>query len=103
MLQFFSTKTILTKRHLFLYLFGSFLRKANNLNIKTACLPINNEDCIGRKVLTVNQVFEIMGQQLQSHDWKQSLGNILPQRKQQKKDEKEHVEPILNDEDDLSI
>ena len=78
--------------------------KAKRLNIKTACLPINNEDCIGRKVLTVNQVFEIVGQQLQHHDWKQTLSTVLPQRKQQKKEEKEPVHvPVITDEDDLSI
>ncbi|EKE37341.1 hypothetical protein ENUP19_0039G0021 [Entamoeba nuttalli] len=58
--------------------------KANSLNISTARLPIEQHiECIGRKVLTVNQVFEIIGEQCQTNNWDTTIQKILPQRKQE--------------------
>ena len=56
--------------------------KANALKIQTARLPIQeNVSCIGRKVLTVNQVFNIIAEYAQSKDWKVALEAAMPHRK----------------------
>ncbi|ELP84093.1 methyltransferase, putative [Entamoeba invadens IP1] len=75
--------------------------KAEKLGIKTARLPISeNVVCLGRKVLTVNQVFEILGEFCQCKNWKTALEKVMPQRKQETKKQSEDKE---NKDDDLSI
>ncbi|WWC68453.1 uncharacterized protein I206_102381 [Kwoniella pini CBS 10737] len=57
--------------------------KAENLNIRTARLPIGKfiENLPTRKVLTVNQVFDILLQYIQLNDWQKAFETVIPQRK----------------------
>ncbi|KAF5332007.1 hypothetical protein D9758_014579 [Tetrapyrgos nigripes] len=62
------------------------LKKANEQGIRTARLPIGRyvSSLPTRKVLTVNQVFEIMLKWVETRDWEQAFYSIIPQRKFQK-------------------
>ncbi|OMJ07810.1 tRNA (guanine(9)-N1)-methyltransferase [Smittium culicis] len=56
--------------------------KAKELGIPTARLPIGKYLKLStRKVLTVNHVFEIMLEFIDSGDWEASFNKIIPQRK----------------------
>lgn len=56
--------------------------RATKLGISTARLPIGEYLKVeGRKVLTVNQVFDILLQFLEHGDWLVALHNVIPQRK----------------------
>ena len=57
--------------------------KAVNLGIRTARLPIGTflADLPTRKVLTVNQVFEILAQYVGLQDWAKAFEAVIPQRK----------------------
>ncbi|OMJ28982.1 tRNA (guanine(9)-N1)-methyltransferase [Smittium culicis] len=56
--------------------------KAKELGISTARLPIGKYLKLStRKVLTVNHVFEIMLEFIDSGDWEASFNKIIPQRK----------------------
>ncbi|KAG7447522.1 uncharacterized protein BT62DRAFT_993212 [Guyanagaster necrorhizus] len=59
------------------------LDKAKESGIRTACLPIGRylENLPTRKVLTVNQVFEIMLKWVETRDWETSLYAVIPKRK----------------------
>jgi len=58
------------------------LEKANKQNIATARLPINeNIKMSSRKVLTVNHMFKIIVNFLETKNWEKSLMDVLPQRK----------------------
>ncbi|OUM68162.1 hypothetical protein PIROE2DRAFT_24253, partial [Piromyces sp. E2] len=58
------------------------LEKAKKQNIATARLPINeNIKMSSRKVLTVNHMFKIILNFLETKDWEKSLLDILPARK----------------------
>ncbi|KDQ64132.1 hypothetical protein JAAARDRAFT_118062 [Jaapia argillacea MUCL 33604] len=66
------------------------LNKANKSAIRTARLPIGTylSHLPTRKVLTVNQVFEIMLKWAETRDWEQALYAVIPKRKFQGKDQK---------------
>ncbi|EPQ58935.1 hypothetical protein GLOTRDRAFT_69968 [Gloeophyllum trabeum ATCC 11539] len=59
------------------------LNKANAAGIRTARLPIGTylSDLPTRKVLTVNQVFEIMLKWVETRNWEQALYAVMPKRK----------------------
>ncbi|KAK0230427.1 guanine-1-methyltransferase-domain-containing protein [Armillaria fumosa] len=59
------------------------LEKAKESDIRTAALPIGRylENLPTRKVLTVNQVFEIMLKWVETRDWEISLYAVIPKRK----------------------
>ncbi|XP_058197178.1 tRNA (guanine(9)-N1)-methyltransferase-like [Rhododendron vialii] len=61
---------------------GITKKKAKEQGIKTAKLPIGNYmKMSGSKVLTVNQVIEILLKFLETRDWKTSFFKVIPQRK----------------------
>jgi tRNA (guanine9-N1)-methyltransferase len=59
------------------------LNKAKEMGIRTARLPIGLyvDSLPTRKVLTVNQVFEIMLKWVETKDWEQAFYSIIPKRK----------------------
>jgi len=59
------------------------LNKARDFGIRTARLPIGRylTSLSTRKVLTVNQVFEILIKWVETKDWEQSLYSVIPKRK----------------------
>ncbi|KAI8524892.1 hypothetical protein RHMOL_Rhmol13G0184800 [Rhododendron molle] len=61
---------------------GITMKKAEEQGIQTAKLPIGNYlKMSGSKVLTVNQVIEILLKFLETRDWKTSFFKVIPQRK----------------------
>ena len=80
--------------------------KAEALGISTAKLPINDdtlglaegEQLAGRKVLTVNQVVEIMLRWCETRDWNQALSKTFPTRKLKRVDT-----PALDDEEEAML
>jgi tRNA (guanine9-N1)-methyltransferase len=75
----------------FIVLIGTHLRRLQNLcenkareaNIRTARLPIGKylANLPTRKVLTVNQVFEILVKWAETKDWEVALNHVMPKRK----------------------
>ncbi|KAJ3514246.1 hypothetical protein NLJ89_g2485 [Agrocybe chaxingu] len=59
------------------------LNKAKESGIRTARLPIGLylSSLPTRKVLTVNQVFEILVKWVETKDWEQAFNSIIPKRK----------------------
>ncbi|KAF8969363.1 guanine-1-methyltransferase-domain-containing protein [Flammula alnicola] len=59
------------------------LNKARESGIRTARLPIGRylASLPTRKVLTVNQVFEILVKWVETRDWEESLYSVIPKRK----------------------
>jgi len=59
------------------------LNKARDSGIRTARLPIGRylASLPTRKVLTINQVFEILVKWVETKDWEQSLYSVIPKRK----------------------
>lgn len=59
------------------------LDKAKESGIRTARLPIGQylASLPTRKVLTVNQVFEIMVKWVETRSWEEALNAIVPKRK----------------------
>ncbi|KAF9266264.1 hypothetical protein L218DRAFT_971618 [Marasmius fiardii PR-910] len=59
------------------------LNKANEAGIRTARLPIGRyiNSLPTRRVLTVNQVFEIMLKWVETKDWEEAFYSIIPKRK----------------------
>ncbi|KAI9508903.1 guanine-1-methyltransferase-domain-containing protein [Russula earlei] len=59
------------------------LDKARESGVRTAQLPIGRflSHLPTRKVLTVNQVFEILVKWVETRDWEQSLYAVIPKRK----------------------
>lgn len=57
--------------------------KANESGIRTARLPIGRylASLPTRKVLTVNQVFEILVKWVETKDWEEALHSVVPKRK----------------------
>lgn len=77
------------------------LEKAKTASIRHARLPIGRyiASLTTRKVLTVNQVFEILLKWVETRDWEQAFWSVIPRRKFQRKmtdpdasPEGEHVE-----------
>ncbi|KAJ1974936.1 tRNA (guanine(9)-N(1))-methyltransferase [Dimargaris verticillata] len=61
---------------------GLTFKKAQEQGIATAQLPIGDHlKMASRKVLTVNQVLDILLHVLDTKDWKQSLMTVIPPRK----------------------
>ena len=58
-------------------------KKAVDGGIRSARLPIGKyiEGLTTRKVLTVNQVFEILVHWTENRDWEKALYSVIPQRK----------------------
>lgn len=58
-------------------------KKAVDGGIRSARLPIGKylAEMTSRKVLTVNQVFEILIHWTESRDWEQALYSVVPKRK----------------------
>ncbi|WWC88004.1 uncharacterized protein L201_002906 [Kwoniella dendrophila CBS 6074] len=81
--------------------------KAENLNIKTARLPIGKfiENLPTRKVLTVNQVFDILLQYIAQKDWQKAFETVIPQRKyhESKKAKSIHNKQINEDQSNESV
>jgi len=64
---------------------GICAKQANQQGLKTARLPIEEYLQLGsRKVITVNQVFEILLSYAVNRNWEHSLDASMPQRKRQK-------------------
>jgi len=59
------------------------LNKAAESNVRTARLPIGRflASLTTRKVLTVNQVFEILLKWVETRDWEEALYFVIPKRK----------------------
>lgn len=59
------------------------LNKANASNVRTARLPIGTylAELKTRKVLTVNQTFEILLKWVETRDWKAAFEEVIPKRK----------------------
>lgn len=57
--------------------------KAQTLNIRTARLPIGTylAELPTRKVLTVNQVFQILAEYVARNDWRAAFEAVIPPRK----------------------
>ena len=57
--------------------------KANRYGIRAAQLPIGRylQNLPTRKVLTVNQVFEILVKWVETRDWEEALYSVIPKRK----------------------
>ncbi|KAF9057861.1 guanine-1-methyltransferase-domain-containing protein [Panaeolus papilionaceus] len=57
--------------------------KAKESGVRTACLPIGRflASLPTRKVLTVNQVFEILVKWVECKDWEEALYSVIPKRK----------------------
>ncbi|KAF8607675.1 hypothetical protein BDV93DRAFT_603464 [Ceratobasidium sp. AG-I] len=57
--------------------------KARDLNVRSARLPIGRylADMPTRKVLTVNQVFDILVHWVTTRDWEQAMQKVMPKRK----------------------
>lgn len=84
------------------------LEKAKTSSIRHARLPIGRyiASLTTRKVLTVNQVFEILLKWVETRDWEQAFWSVIPKRKFQRKTtnpdaspEGEHVEADEGQED----
>ncbi|KAH7837755.1 hypothetical protein Vadar_017567 [Vaccinium darrowii] len=78
---------------------GVTMKKAEEQGIQTAKLPIGNYlKMSGSKVLTVNQVIEILLKFLETRDWKASFFKVIPQRKRCEADsEKQKVDSDRED------
>ncbi|KAF9183398.1 tRNA (guanine(9)-N(1))-methyltransferase [Haplosporangium sp. Z 11] len=60
--------------------------KAEKLGLETAQLPIGDYiQMSSRRILTVNQVFEILMQFIECNDWKEAFLKVIPQRKLEEK------------------
>lgn len=59
------------------------LKKSQDTNIRSARLPIGTylSELKTRKVLTVNQTFEILLKWTETRDWEQALYSVVPKRK----------------------
>ncbi|CCM03356.1 uncharacterized protein FIBRA_05485 [Fibroporia radiculosa] len=59
------------------------LNKSNDTSIRSARLPIGTylSELRTRKVLTVNQTFEILLKWIETRDWEQALWAVIPKRK----------------------
>lgn len=59
------------------------LDKSKEHNIRSARLPIGTylAEMRTRKVLTVNQTFEILLKWVETRDWEQALYSVMPKRK----------------------
>jgi len=79
------------------------LDKAKESGVRAAQLPIGRylSHLPTRKVLTVNQVFEILVKWVETRDWEQSLYAVIPRRKFQ--DGIAHEEPEGKSEDNASV
>ncbi|KDN40845.1 hypothetical protein RSAG8_07863, partial [Rhizoctonia solani AG-8 WAC10335] len=57
--------------------------KARDLNVRSARLPIGRylADMPTRKVLTVNQVFDILVHWVTTHNWEEAMQKVMPKRK----------------------
>ena len=85
---------------------GITLKKAIELNIATARLPIReNYDLTSSQVLTVNHVYSIMKKFSELSSWKKAIGAVIPERKVKEEDEevssdeKLEKENCIDDED----
>ncbi|WRT65879.1 uncharacterized protein IL334_002830 [Kwoniella shivajii] len=67
--------------------------KAERLSIKTARLPIGKfiDNLPTRKVLTVNQVFDILVQYILLKDWKKAFETVIPSRKYHESKKAKHA------------
>jgi len=79
------------------------LDKAKESGVRAAQLPIGRylSHLPTRKVLTVNQVFEILVKWVETRDWEQSLYAVIPKRKYQ--DGVAHEGPEGKSEDNTSV
>lgn len=81
------------------------LNKANQMSIKTAKLPIDQCDIKMKmsKVLSINQVFEIMLEICTGAEWKDTLLKNLPQRKLANGNEDKEKKKIRTTKDSNSL
>ncbi|KAH7926770.1 hypothetical protein BV22DRAFT_1032512 [Leucogyrophana mollusca] len=80
------------------------LNKAKASGIRHARLPIGRyiASLTTRKVLTVNQVFEILLKWVESRDWEQAFWSVIPKRKFQGSGANDEVDSKSNA-DDVSV
>lgn len=78
-------------------------KKAEEANVRTARLPIGKylENFPTRKVLTVNQVFEILVNWVETRDWEVALNAVMPKRKFNPSGRHAKSEGDSNDDDQL--
>ncbi|KAJ8517960.1 hypothetical protein ONZ45_g4897 [Pleurotus djamor] len=78
------------------------LDKANESGIRSARLPIGRylAQMPTRKVLTVNQVLEILVKWVETRDWEQALYAVVPKRKFRGVEEQDKGDPAGGDEAD---
>ncbi|KAJ3972134.1 guanine-1-methyltransferase-domain-containing protein [Lentinula raphanica] len=88
------------------------LDKANKQSIRHARLPIGKyiSSLPTRKVLTVNQVFEIMLKWVETRNWEEALHSVIPKRKflngkddKKSPEEEQVVTVVLNDVSDANV
>jgi tRNA (guanine9-N1)-methyltransferase len=72
------------------------LNKAVKSGIRTARLPIGRylASLPTRKVLTVNQVFDILVKWVETKDWEQALYSVIPKRKFQQGEKEPNVQIV---------
>ncbi|KAH7887482.1 guanine-1-methyltransferase-domain-containing protein [Phlebopus sp. FC_14] len=76
------------------------LNKANTSKIRHARLPIGRYIALAtRKVLTVNQVFEILLNWLETRNWEEAFWAVIPKRKFQGVERKDENETAVDDQE----
>jgi len=81
------------------------LNKAKDSGIRTARLPIGRylASLPTRKVLTVNQVFEILIRWVETKDWEEALYSVIPKRKFQGSGKGKDIDAVGKQEQEQAV